>query len=163
LEKKIKKSLIKKNTDNLTEFDLLPLEIKTFIITPDGDSFAVLLADNKYISIALNNMESTMLAFIHSGCNNMTKINTIYDLYIKTLRDLKTTLIACIIETHEGDIVYGRLCLEDSKKRQYFCQCTGGDTIVLSLMTDAKLQIIRRTLDAMDDFDLEEERDFMDE
>ena len=151
--KKINKKEI--NNNSLDDYDLLPITIDKLLLTTNDDPFVLLNSNNKKILFDLNNMESSMLTFIESGCEAYTHIRTIYHLYVSTLEYLGTTIKSAIIEAKDGDIWYGRLCLTEKNNKQIYCQCTVGDAIVLSALCKCELLIVKKVLDEADAFEEE--------
>jgi bifunctional DNase/RNase len=132
------------------------------IDTSGGGSYVLLSAEEKEIGVPLNSIEATMFIFIQSDCNSKPHINNIYSLYLKTLNELNMKIVSAIIEAKSGDMMYARLCLLDQKNRNFYCQCTVGDAIIFSELTDAKLQIVRKVLDDLEPFDMNYEDDDID-
>lgn len=162
--KKIKKKQIIENSpEELSKFDILPMTLEKLVVNMNDEALIVIKADNKEIAIPLNDIESTILVFIQSNCLDQIHTNTIYQLYLSTLSELGIKIISGTIEAKNGDVFYGRLCLEDAKQRRYFCQCTAGDCIILAILTNAQKQILRGVLDQTEEFEINMEPDYFDD
>jgi bifunctional DNase/RNase len=153
--KKIKsKQLTVKTAEELTEFDLIPVKIDKMLMGPTGDCIVTLNTELKQIAYPLNNMESTMLTYIQSGCHENTLINTIYDIYLSTMTGLQNKLEAGVIESKVGDIFYGRLKWVNKKGENFFIKCTAGDAIILAVLAKADVYIIRKVVDETEAFEM---------
>jgi bifunctional DNase/RNase len=152
-----KKKISKKQINNsLTDYDLIPVSIDKLFITMNDEPYILLVTEEKSILFELNNIESSMLTFIASGCELYTHVSTIYHLYISTLEYLGTKIVSSVIEAKDGDVYYGRICLEDKNQKKIYCQCAAGDAIVLSSFCKCDLFIIRKVLNDSDAFDEKE-------
>jgi bifunctional DNase/RNase len=140
---------------DMSEFDLIPMTMERIMVAMTGETLVIFEADCKQVAFPLNNIESTMLVFVQSGCIRKEHIRTIYDLYLDTLEEMGVKLIENVIESQLGDIYYGRLHFVDRKNRKFYTQCSAGDVIVFSSITQNPVKIIRKTLDAMDPFEME--------
>lgn len=155
-KKRFKSSdIIKTSPERLAEFDLIPIKMECLALSMNNEPVVVLSTSEKRIALVVNNIESTMIAFIHSGCMPTKHINNIYDLYMANLKDTKTFIESVTIEARQGDMVYGRLCLNNNKKRRIFAKCSAGDAIILSSLTNVPLQIVRKVIEDMDEFEMQ--------
>lgn len=151
---------------DLSKFERLPLKLDKILVDSNeggGCALAVVSADNKQIGLSLNAIEGTMISFVHTMCARQPHIKTIYHLFLDTFKDMGAKLESAVIEAVEGDIIYGRLCWVDRKKRKFYNKCTAGDTIILAELAKAKLEIVRMALDKLDPLDFEYQEDIYEE
>ena len=85
---KINKSDI--NIDKNLNLKMIQVGLDHLVINPDKRIFAILKdEENKNVGLEINNYEATMLSFAHKKLFLNSHINTIYQLYLKTLSNFK--------------------------------------------------------------------------
>lgn len=148
-------NFVKKNHDEMDEFELLPIKIEKILVQSSEGALVVFTSGGKQVGYPLNAIEGTMLVFVQSQCTKLAHIPTIYHLFLSTYRDLGWTLETTTLEAKLGDVFYGRIKWKNAKGKNIYSQCSGGDAIVLAQMTEAKINVVKKVLDDMDEFNLE--------
>ena len=139
---------------DVEELALLPLVVKDALVNSyDGGVVVILRGPGKTFAENLDASTGTALMFARSGLSEHAHIKTIYQVYLGTMRELGITLESVTLESQHGDVLYCRLewCKKDH--RRIYTVMSLGDALVLMHLADAKLQVVRKVLDNMDDCD----------
>ena len=144
----------KNNLSNDLNIELVEISLDHIVISPDKRVYAVLNDKNdRQTALELNTFESSMLSFAHKGLHKNSHINTIYQLYLKSLEFSKTKIKEIVIESKVGDICYCSLKMNDDNLNEFFSIATLADSLVLQRMTNCKLYAIQNVWDNFDEID----------
>ena len=143
----------KQDTDMrpIEELECISMDIQHVLLNPnDGAALAVIETEEKKVAYPLNSQEGTLLSFVRAGLSEHAHIQTIYQIHYSTMRALKFELKRAVIEAKQGDVYYARLVWEDPKGRRLFHSCSVGDAMILACLADAKMEIVKKVLEAME-------------
>lgn len=144
---------ILKNLKPSSDLDLIDIDFyKITIDQNENQAVALFTSPDKIIGFDLNSVEGSMFTFVVSGCIDYTHVKTVYQLYVDTMSMVKFKLEKVVIESKQGDMLYARLHWIDNKNRKVFKYCSAGDGLVLGLLTKSKIQVIKKTLEDLEDF-----------
>lgn len=146
---------IDKNTlSNDLEIDLIEISLDHVVINPDKRIYIVLNDSNdRQAAIEVNSFEGSMISFAHKGLHKNSHINTIYQLYLKSLEYSKIKINEIVIESKVGDITYCSLKMIDENLNEFFSIASLADSIVLQRMINCKFYAIKNVWDNMDEID----------
>ena len=117
--------------------------------------FVLVSAEGRKVGFRLSQAEGALFSFVHYGFAAASHMRTIYHIYLETMETLGYQLTSTTIEAKNGDMYYGRLHFvgAESSKPPMFVQVSLADAIILGIMASAKLQIVKRVVDDMDDME----------
>jgi len=139
-----------KETD---ELELVPMVLSKLLLSNQDGSVAVLEADDKAFTYALDSYEGTQLSFANAGLSDHSHIKTIYQLFLGWLRDQEVKLTNIMLEAKVGDVHYVRLEWTDKQNKKIYSMVSLGDALILSLLTKTKMSIIKNVIPLMNEYD----------
>ena len=151
-----KLKLTKKDVESaraVEDLEILPLTIEKIMVDPEDGAVVILQSDDKLLGFPLNAIEGTLLSFVLSGLSDDSHIVTIPQLLLRFLGDQGTVVKSVTLESKVGDIIYASCAFQDRKHREFYAIVSIGDGLVLATLAGAKLGVVRRVRDAMDEFD----------
>lgn len=148
------------NLNQNMKFKKIPVKIDHIIVNPDNRVFVALCDENdRKVGLELNVFEASMLSFVQDGFHEFSHINTIHQLFIKSLNYINTKIEEIDIESKSGDIIYCSLKLVDGKNNRAYTISSIADALILSKICKCPLFCIEETwekMDTMDDWDYED-------
>lgn len=145
-----------------SDLNLKKLRIKLdhIVVNPDKRVYAIMVDEDKNQSgIELNSFEASMLSFAHKGFHKNSHINTIYQLFIKSLSLSKVEIEDISVESKYGDIIYCTLKMVNSKYNRTYSVVTMADALILSTMYNYPLYVMENVwenFDRIDEWDYED-------
>lgn len=141
-------SQVNKNLD----LSMVFIELEHLIINPDKRVYAVLKDENdRKVGLELNNFEATMLSFAHKKFFLNSHINTIYQLFIKSLEATKSKIESISVESKVGDVFYATIKIVDGNFNRTFTIVSIGDAIILSRFLNKKIECVSTLWDDFDE------------
>lgn len=151
------------NLDNVNKnlnLNKIQIKINHIIMNPDNRVFVVLNdEEKKQVGIELNNYEASMLSFVLQGFHKFSHINTIHQLFIKSLKNLNSKITEINIESKVGDIIYCTLYMVDKNHNQAYSVVSLADALILSKIVECSIFVTQETwekFDVIDDWDYED-------
>ena len=148
------------NINNDLQLKLIPISLEHIVINPDKRIYITLKDDSdRQVCIEVNNFEGSMLSFVHKGLFENSHINTIHQLFIKSLSLSNTKIHEIAIESKIGDIIYCSMKMIDENLNESFSIVSIADAIILQKLTKCNLFAIENVwidLDELDDWDYED-------
>jgi bifunctional DNase/RNase len=117
-----------------------------------GQVVMVLDTDDKTVAYPLSEFEGAMASFVFLGCSMNSHIRTIHQMYLDLLEETGSHLEAAIIEAKHGDMFYATLEFRDKKDRKFRTLTSFSDAVLLAALASVDLFILRKVIDATDDF-----------
>ena len=150
---KKKKIDISKVDDNL-DLELIDVMIDHIVINPDKRVYVTLLDDEeRQAGIELNPYEASILSFVHKELHKNSHIQTMHQLFVKSLDFSKSKIEEVAIESKVGDIIYCSLKIVDNNYNRIFTIVSIADGLILSEITKAPLKVISNVWKQMDEID----------
>ena len=148
-----KKKIDLSEIDNSLDLELLPVEIDHIVVNPDKRVYVVLANEDRQNGVELNPFEASHLSFVHKGLHKNSHIQTMHQLYIKTLEQIKTKIESVVIESKVGDVIYCSLKMVDSNHNRFFTIVSLADGLILSKIAESPIHVIGNVWDDMDPID----------
>ena len=148
-----KKKIDLSEIDNSLDLELLPVEIDHIVVNPDKRVYVVLANEDRQNGVELNPFEASHLSFVHKGLHKNSHIQTMHQLYVKTLEQIKTKIESVVIESKVGDVIYCSLKMVDSSHNRFFTIVSLADGLILSKIAESPIQVIGNVWDDMDPID----------
>ena len=133
--------------------ELLPVEIDHIVVNPDKRVYVVLANEDRQNGVELNPFEASHLSFVHKGLHKNSHIQTMHQLYVKTLEQIKTKIESVVIESKVGDVIYCSLKMVDSNHNRFFTIVSLADGLILSKIAESPIHVIENVWDDMDPID----------
>ena len=148
-----KKKIDLSEVDNSLDLELLPVEIDHIVVNPDKRVYVVLANEDRQNGVELNPFEASHLSFVHKGLHKNSHIQTMHQLYVKTLEQIKTKIESVVIESKVGDVIYCSLKMVDSSHNRFFTIVSLADGLILSKIAESPIHVIGNVWDDMDPID----------
>ena len=148
-----KKKIDLSEIDNSLDLELLPVEIDHIVVNPDKRVYVVLANEDRQNGVELNPFEASHLSFVHKGLHKNSHIQTMHQLYVKTLDQIKTKIESVVIESKVGDVIYCSLKIVDSNHNRFFTIVSLADGLILSKIAESPIHVIGNVWDEMDPID----------
>lgn len=148
-----KKKIDLSEVDNSLDLELLPVEIDHIVVNPDKRVYVVLANEDRQNGVELNPFEASHLSFVHKGLHKNSHIQTMHQLYVKTLEQIKTKIESVVIESKVGDVIYCSLKMVDSNHNRFFTIVSLADGLILSKIAESPIHVIGNVWDDMDPID----------
>ena len=148
-----KKKIDLSEIDNSLDLELLPVEIDHIVVNPDKRVYVVLANEDRQNGVELNPFEASHLSFVHKGLHKNSHIQTMHQLYVKTLEQIKTKIESVVIESKVGDVIYCSLKMVDSNHNRFFTIVSLADGLILSKIAESPIHVIGNVWDDMDPID----------
>lgn len=148
-----KKKIDLSEIDNSLNLELLPVEIDHIVVNPDKRVYVVLANEDRQNGVELNPFEASHLSFVHKGLHKNSHIQTMHQLYVKTLDQIKTKIESVIIESKVGDVIYCSLKMVDSNHNRFFTIVSLADGLILSKIAESPIHVIGNVWEDMDPID----------
>lgn len=146
--------------DQDINFEKIKIKIHQIVVNPDNRVFVILIDENeRQAGLELNSYEASMLSFVHQGFHKYSHINTIHQLYVKFLENMKTKIEEIDVESKVDDIIYCTLRFVDKNYNRAYAVVSIADALILSRINDCPLYVIKNTwedFDMIDDWDYED-------
>lgn len=140
-----------KNIDKNLDLSMVAIELDHLIINPDKRVFAVLKDENdRKVGLEVNNFEATMLSFAHKKFFLNSHINTIYELFLKSLESNNSEIENISIESKVGDITYSTIKIIDKDFNRSYSVLSLADALIISRFLNKKIYC---AANLWDDFD----------
>lgn len=148
-----KKKIILSDLDQSSNFELLPVEIDHIVVNPDKRVYVVLVNEDRQNGVELNPFEASHLSFVHKGLHKNSHIQTMHQLYVKTLEQIRTKIENVVIESKVGDVIYCSVKLVDINHNRFFTIVSLADGLILSKIAESPIQVVGNVWDDMDPID----------
>jgi len=134
-------------------YELLPIEIESIVVNAESRVFVVLSDGYNKKAYELNAYEASMLSFFAKYYHENAHIQTIHQAFLKFLKLYKTEIDCIVIESKVGDVIYCSVKFTDSKLNNLFTILSLNDGLILSILSEKKINIVQLVWDNMDSID----------
>jgi bifunctional DNase/RNase len=148
-----KKKIDLSEVDDSLNLELLPVEIDHIVVNPDKRVYVVLANEDRQNGVELNPFEASHLSFVHKGLHKNSHIQTMHQLYVKTLDQIKTKIENVVIESKVGDVIYCSIKLVDSNYNRFFTIVSLADGLILAKIAESPIHVIGNVWEDMDPID----------
>ena len=147
---KINKSDI--NIDKNLNLKMIQIDFDHMVINPDKRVFAILKdEDSKNVGLEINNFEATMLSFAHKKLFLNSHINTIHQLFLKTIHHSNMEIESISIESKVGDMIYSTIKIIDKNFNCFYSLVSLADALIFSRMLNKKILCTEQLWDTFDE------------
>jgi bifunctional DNase/RNase len=139
--------------------ELVRVEIDHIVSNPDKRVYVILTDGNRQSGAELNPYEASILSFVHKGLHKNSHIQTMHQLFVKTLQQVKSSIENVVIESKVGDVTYCSLKIVDTNHNRYFTIVSLADGLILAEITNSPIFAIANVwddLDSIDEWDYED-------
>jgi bifunctional DNase/RNase len=153
------KKLDLSNVNDSLDLELLPVEIDHIVVNPDKRVYVVLANEDRQNGVELNPFEASHLSFVHKGLHKNSHIQTMHQLYVKTLDVINSKIEDVVIESKVGDVIYCSVKIVDANHNRYFTIVSLADGLILSKITESPIHVISNVwsdMDPIDEWDYED-------
>jgi bifunctional DNase/RNase len=156
-----KKNFDLSGLDDSMDLELLTVEIDHIVINPDRTVYVVLTDEERKNGIELNPFEASHLSFVHKGLHKNSHIQTLHQLYVKTLEQIDSKIESVVIESKVGDVIYCSIKIVDKNHNRFFTIVSLADGLILSKIAESPIHVISKVWTDMDQIDEWDYEDFI--
>ena len=156
-----KKNFDLSGLDDSMDLELLTVEIDHIVINPDRTVYVVLTDEERKNGVELNPFEASHLSFVHKGLHKNSHIQTLHQLYVKTLEQIDSKIESVVIESKVGDVIYCSIKIVDRNHNRIFTIVSLADGLILSKIAESPIHVISKVWTDMDPIDEWDYEDFI--
>lgn len=154
-----KKNFDLSGLDDSMDLELLPVEIDHIVVNPDKRVYVVLTDEERQNGVELNSFEASHLSFVHKGLHKNSHIQTLHQLYVKTLDQINSKIESVVIESKVGDVIYCSIKIVDKNHNRFFTIVSLADGLILSKISESPIHVVSNVwtdMDPIDEWDYED-------
>jgi bifunctional DNase/RNase len=109
--------------------------------------------------VELNPFEASHLSFVHKGLQKNSHIQTLHQLYVKTLDQINSKIESVVIESKVGDVIYCSIKIVDKNHNRFFTIVSLADGLILSKIAESPIHVVSNVwadMDPIDEWDYED-------
>jgi bifunctional DNase/RNase len=135
--------------------DLQPVPVTNYrlLYGPQDNDFVLISTPLKQFIQPISSADANYIAFYTEELHHYSHIPTIYQLHLDFMRECGNSIVSITIETVQGDILYGKIIWKTKRNKIFTNQCGLGDSIIFSILSNVKLNIISSALDKIEEYD----------
>lgn len=145
---------LERSLHDVAEVEPITVEDIHVLLVAEDTAIAVLETDGEKKQFLLNSPESAVATLAKSGAAAQIHTKIVHQRHLALYDRMGYALQRAVIETVDGDVLYGRLVFENVETHALILEpCPAGETVVFALLAAAPLQVLRRVWEALEDFD----------